>query len=729
MDQQLNVSRRTLLAGAGAGLVGAAAPILYSGVAAAAPSYDPQQRFLQFIGGGNGVVHAQQVDGSLLWYRNTAWATCGASWVSGSRRVIGTGWQSFARLLGGTDGSIYGLMANGDLFYYRYAVSDWTSGAGSWTSYGQIGSGWDGFAAVVGFDGNFYGITTSGDIYYYRYDAAARRWAVNAVRVSGNYGTSTMAEAGNVFIVNSDDVLRWYRHDDRGALLPGSGTRVGNGFNSFEQTFALMGQGLFHAIPSDPPGGMRTGPMYAYRLTNYATVGPDGGPRWAYSGPPRQVGSGWTVEATAALQGYPITRSVRQGESAQLAVSSSVKHTMSVVRVGTASAPVTVLGPTAGQVLMQTLPVGFLGSGCGWQATHTIPVGVDWSPGLYAARLTGPNGLVRDIPFLVKPAAATPRRPVAVILPTNTYNAYNNWGGHSNYCGDLSGQVQLSFDRPSRQTNIVSTGVRDHTLYSDVLLLRWFAAQGVDVDVYDDVDVHTDPALIKGYRAVVLGSHPEYWTETGRQSLVDYVAGGGRLICTGGNALYARVRYDEATHSLGFRRPDGVQDTYSDLGLPASLVLGVNFQAASMNTYAPFVVKASPQHPVLGPLLAGTGLVTGSIIGATGYNGPASGWELDGFLGWPGEFTDADVVAVGQNATAPARMVFRQTAAGGFVFSTSSISFNGALADDAAMSKILRNVVNLALAAPTPTPTTAPATKVAPIAPQKEKSVAVAPPN
>jgi N,N-dimethylformamidase len=401
-----------------------------------------------------------------------------------------------------------------------------------------------------------------------------------------------------------------------------------------------------------------------------------------------------------------------------------------VARVGTTAQPVVVMGPTTAPPLLQVMPVGYLQSGCGWATTIRFTVDSKWAAGLYAVRLAGPNGMVRDVPFVVRPATSAARNSLALILPTNTYNAYNDWGGHSNYCADMeSQQVQLTFDRPSRQQSIEATGISEHTLWSDVMLLQWLASQSLAVDIYPDIDVHQDPALLVGYKGVVLGSHPEYWTETARQGLVDYLAGGGRLLCAGGNAIYSRVRYDDATHSLSFRTPDTVNDLYADAGLPESLILGVNFQAASMHTYASFKVATSPDHPVLGPLLAGTGLVKGSEFGKTGYNGPASGWELNGFLGWPGEYTAADVVAVGNNSVAPAQMVFRPTKAGGFVYSASSISFNAALSSDAAMSKLLRNVFDLALAAPAPTLAKAPATKVAPQKAQREKEVSAVPPS
>ncbi|MBF9130247.1 hypothetical protein I0C86_14970 [Plantactinospora sp. S1510] len=110
----------------------------------------------------------------------------------------------------------------------------------------------------------------------------------------------------------------------------------------------------------------------------------------------------------------------------------------------------------------------------------------------------------------------------------------------------------------------------------------------------------------------------------------------------------------------------------------------------STGAFAPYTVVN--KHP----LLAGTGLSVGDQFGQSGYNGGASGWEVDSLLGLEGEATTSQVLARGTNPGGGASMVFLEKPNGGFVFSASSIAFNGALATDAVASTILRNVFTLA---------------------------------
>jgi hypothetical protein len=326
------------------------------------------------------------------------------------------------------------------------------------------------------------------------------------------------------------------------------------------------------------------------------------------------------------------------------------------------------------------------------------------------------SGMRRHIPFVVRPSGV-PVNDVAVILPTNTYNAYNGWGGHSQYCSDLTGVRSLTFDRPSREHDVLPTGLVEHTLYSDVLLLQALSRNGIAHDCYDDVDLHTSGDWLAQYKVVILGSHPEYWTSTMRQHIVDYLAGGGHLVYTGGNGICEKIGYSSTLRTMLTRSSTGARVFFSQQGLPPSQVLGVNYRSSGWFTFAPY--KVVSDHPVL----AGTGLAVGDPFGATGYNGGASGWEMDGFIGAAGEAPASAVIATGTNPAGGAEMVMFDTPSGGFVFSASSITFNGGLASSGAMSRLLVNVINLGRTGPEPQPAQAVQKRVAPIAPQPERAV------
>ncbi|MFG2059050.1 N,N-dimethylformamidase beta subunit family domain-containing protein [Micromonospora sp. NPDC048930] len=662
---------------------------------AATPSYDPEQRFIQLVGGGNGVIYAIQADGSLLWYRHSGWQTAASGWASGSGRKIGTGWNQFVTVLGSTDGSLYGVRADGTIHLHHYICTDLTTGAGYWTGGRQIGTGFARFPRVFGFDGAIYGVDAKGDLYGYRYIRSTGRWNGGTRIDVGRDFTSyqLQADASGVIYGWRFGEIFWFQHLGRGLWAQGSGFRVGSGFTELALNgLVFAGQGTLYGVRPSDSTKRAVGSLVAYRLSNWATAGTDRKATWVNGGAGRAVSSGFTVQSRASLQGYAQTPSLSPGQTLRVAVSTTFPSvTASVVRVAPSTGgPVVVKDATTVTGKLQLLPAGYLHSGCGWSDSYQVSIPADWPSGLYAVRLEGPYQLRRHVPFVVRPQQ--PTNDIAFLMPSNTYHAYNTWGGHYQYCGDMTGVRTFSLRRPSTEWNIEATGSLEHTMWSDVMLLRWMARQGLAFDCYDDADLHASGDWLSSYKALVLGSHPEYWSEAMRQHLADYQAGGGRVIYAGGNGIYERVSFSDDGSAISFRTAEGKRDTFNALGLPASQLLGVNYTSASWFTFAPYAVVRD--HP----LLAGTRLTAGSQFGSKGYNGGASGWEVDTLLGFTAEATAEEVIARGQNVGGGAAMIFAEKPNGGFVFSASSISFAGALDSDPDLSTIFRNVFDLALA-------------------------------
>jgi hypothetical protein len=185
------------------------------------------------------------------------------------------------------------------------------------------------------------------------------------------------------------------------------------------------------------------------------------------------------------------------------------------------------------------------------------------------------------------------------------------------------------------------------------------------------------------YKAIVLGSHPEYWTETARDNLITYQSVGGRVISTGGNCIYEEMSYTSNRSAIIFRDTAGDRNLFQNLGEFESDILGTSYNPASYLDFYPYEVVTD--HP----LLDGTGLSVGDTFGSTGYNVAASGWEVD----WADSgISGLVVIAQGLNPNGGASMCYLPTSAGGWVFTTGSISFNGSIANDSAIQQILRNV-------------------------------------
>lgn len=714
-------TQRVLQATAIATQPASAAPAVAQVAAAAAPTYDPVQRFVQLVPGGNGIIYGIQADGGLVWYCNTGWQTGSASWASGGPGLqIGTGWQQFRTVLANSDGQLYAFMADGTIRWYKYQVSNMTTGAGTWVGGGNgpvIGSGFGGYPRVFGgWAGVIYAVDDSGDMWWFQYTAGngsggAAAWANNGVATKIASGWKEIKRlwadpSGVIFGARHAGELRWWRYlGAAGWANGGTEIPISEGWGEDAQKCSFSnGSGVIYTIALD--GDVVNGTdssLYWYQLTDSLSVPPpppgQTGGTWAYGGVAKLVGTGFTVEPSASLQGYASTLSTQPGGSVGISVSTTFPtYTATVVRLapGNSANPAVLTGPTQYQGRLQTVQTGYRLNGCNWATDFTISIPQNWPTGLYDALLQSPSGLRYHVVFVVNPATSS--APLAVMLPTNTYNAYNYWAGHNQYAYQAANQSVgglqriYTFMRPSASTVVDPPAVISHTLYSDLFLLNWMTANGFTFDCYHDGDLNESGAWLGHYKALVLTSHPEYWTDIMVQNLNTYMSNGGILICTGGNGFYERVTFSADGNALIFRVPTtGARDTFGTQipPRPESHVIGANFDPSE----PPFMTFASYQVDQANhPFLAGTGLANGGQFGANAYNGGASGWEVNTPITAP--FVQ---LAHGLNTGGGAAMAYATHAGGGWVFSTNSISFNGALADDVPAATILKNVLTQAI--------------------------------
>src|SRR3954447_22079236 len=121
-------------------------------------------------------------------------------------------------------------------------------------------------------------------------------------------------------------------------------------------------------------------------------------------------------------------------------------------------------------------------------APHQLRLWIgQWATGLYFAKLTSPDGQVGYAPFVVRPTELGGHR-VAVVLPTNTWQAYNfrddngdGWGD-TWYAGVSTTPVRLG--RP-----FIDRGVPPKFRGYDVGFLRWLHETGREVDYLADNDL------------------------------------------------------------------------------------------------------------------------------------------------------------------------------------------------------------------------------------------------
>ncbi len=90
-------------------------------------------------------------------------------------------------------------------------------------------------------------------------------------------------------------------------------------------------------------------------------------------------------------------------------------------------------------------PKGADSGGCGWPAARLLDVDQSWRSGYYEVVLeVEVNGARRRSHafFVVRPQTGAPTAPILLALSTNTWHAYNDFGGRNLYTGGTAVSLQ-----------------------------------------------------------------------------------------------------------------------------------------------------------------------------------------------------------------------------------------------------------------------------------------------
>jgi hypothetical protein len=451
------------------------------------------------------------------------------------------------------------------------------------------------------------------------------------------------------------------------------------------------------------------------------------------------------------LLGYMWPKWVRGGDKAEYRISSIEQYQLTLWRYGLKKEFVRMIGwidehgPEANR---QVLPDGdFTQTGAKWNEIGYPARPVIVAPertGLYYLWAKTPGGNAFSFPWVVAPSR--PQAKIAVLASTNTWNAYNNFGGRSNYINpeglppvpivnsrqdlDRFSDPQpfgvwrwrddeflpLSFDRPEPNNHLLDDGevtdpvrgrVQCGQTPGEWRLLGWLEREGFDYDYYAEAQLHDGTLNLDAYRVLILSIHPEYWTREMYLAVKRWVfERGGRLLYLAGNGLNCEVTLSgegvmrclshvrSLQGELGGHSDDGSVEYESrmhrTLESEANL-LGVVCTAAGLMTAAPYRVECDSHWA-----FEGTGLRNGDLLGENTLHervpGGASGHETDKRS--PSSPANTVLLAKGTNADGGgAELVCHEPAGGGAVFSTGSITWIPALFPDARVSRITRNVL------------------------------------
>ena len=298
--------------------------------------------------------------------------------------------------------------------------------------------------------------------------------------------------------------------------------------------------------------------------------------------------------------------------------------------------------------------------GCGWEPTASIPTDASWRSGLYLVRLNGEAPVAWFVVRSPEPSSAR----ALLVLATNTWNAYNEFGGRNLY----TGAIQMSFerplppgflDKPSAPGERVVSGAAyvEYTAEHELSIwhgmagwagqerrfVTWAEREGITLDYAINADLDHVPGLLDGYALYLSVGHDEYWTWGMRDAVESYVGAGGNAAFLSGNTCYWQVRLEgsamvgykyrfEEDPVFGSDRSQRTTTMWSDplTGRPEAAMTGVSFTRGGYARTFRSVSRGSGGYEIHRPdhwLFAGTRVRRGDILGGEHV---VVGYECDG---------------------------------------------------------------------------------------------------
>jgi hypothetical protein len=411
-------------------------------------------------------------------------------------------------------------------------------------------------------------------------------------------------------------------------------------------------------------------------LVRFVVTSPGGGRRVYGYEPPRQsrLTSGLVVRVQGIDAGF-LARSYPVGGTATVGISTDAKRVrLQLFSFANLPNPTVHDLRTGGVAVAPAVQLAWPTRG---SATHYVQIsatGVAQS-GLYFLRVNSADGRVGYAPLILRPRTLGEHR-VAVVLSTNTWQAYNfldangdGWGD-SWYVGGASPTVDLT--RP-----YLDFGVPFRFHDWDLSFISWLSRTGKQVDFLSDDDLDrfaSGDALRRAYDLVVFPGHEEYVSGHAYDVVTSYRDLGGHLMFLSANNFFWKVNRSGPT----LRRIA----MWRKLGRPEAALVGVQWAASNYGTsQAPYVVQGATGSPWA---FAGTGLRNGSAFGRYGI-------EIDSRA--PSSPAGTRLLARIPHAIGShdAEMTYYETGSGARVFAAGALDFAASITDPA-VSRLVDNV-------------------------------------
>ncbi|MGZ4792261.1 MAG: N,N-dimethylformamidase beta subunit family domain-containing protein [Ilumatobacteraceae bacterium] len=407
-----------------------------------------------------------------------------------------------------------------------------------------------------------------------------------------------------------------------------------------------------------------------------------------------------------AVEGYCDALSYVPGQTLALHTSSRAhRYDIEIHRWGADRRLVWSAGNIAGTE--HPTPADADANGCGWPVAVNVTIGDDWRSGFYLVTLRAHDApterTVGYSGFVVR-AGRQPARAL-LVLATNTYNAYNSWGGCSLYTGGRRVSfarpfgrgmlVRPSTERDDRKSRPVYRGEEpdvDGEIYQQYRFahgypgfmssagwftyerrfVEWAESNGLELDFAVSSDLEADPGVVDGYDLVLGVGHDEYWSAGQRATIEQHVGRGGNYVSLSGNTMFWQVRLEDGgramvCHKYKAHETDPVVGTESQATMtgmwgdplvarPETALLGAGSAYGLYNRFGAATPRGSGAFTVYRNdhwMFAGTGLRYGDQLGAAdgavGYETVGCRLAFDEFqlpVAAGGDGTPADIEVV-----------------------------------------------------------------------------------
>ena len=322
----------------------------------------------------------------------------------------------------------------------------------------------------------------------------------------------------------------------------------------------------------------------------------------------------------------------------------------------------------------QVTPADAAAAGCDWPVALSLDVDPTWRSGCYEVVLEIDVGdkVRRDFAFfVVRPSAGTR---IVVALSTNTWFAYNDFGGPNLYTGGTRVSMRRPMapgylhKPPGKGRRVTGTGEPDpqNAAHVGYLLLNhlsayagsagwpdwelpfiaWAERGGFEIGVCTNADLEAHPEVLDGASLYLSVGHDEYWSRGMRDTVEAFIAQGGNAAFFSGNTSLWQVRLegDDGDVMVGYKgffkddplwgsdREPEVTTFWSDVvvGRPENLMTGVSFTRGGYHRIGRNVSSGLGGYTVHRAghwIFDGTGLGYGDVLGASST---VVGYECDG---------------------------------------------------------------------------------------------------